>query len=226
MKTYEELTNAIMNGTAADGSIGVEEETAEAATVMVNAEAPVIAMPSASNYSDTTTTTAANAKQPSSTTATTTTTTATTNNNNNKNLCRFFFQNMQCRYGSKCRFSHEIPQEDMTREEILKTIPCPHYTRGDCFLGDACELLHPQQEEQEEEEKEDIIWNLSRKCVQHPQKTIWITLVLQSHLLFHMSNGMAFFLLSVIILLCKSIIVAIFRGGNIFFLTTCLSNMS
>lgn len=165
MKTYEELTNAIMNGTAADGSIG------EAATVMVNAQAPVRAMPSASNYSDTTTTTAANAKQPSSTTATTTTTTATTNNNNNKNLCRFFFQNMQCRYGSKCRFSHEIPQEDMTREEILKTIPCPHYTRGDCFLGDACELLHPQQEEQEEEEKEDIIDTTCGICLENVYNT-------------------------------------------------------
>lgn len=125
MKTYEELTNAIMNGTAADT---VEEEAPAAAMLQSSA---VIAN-------------ANNAKQPFSTTAADTAPTTPTDdcNNHHHHLCRFFFQSMQCRFGSKCRFSHEVPQEGMTREEILQRIPCPHYERGHCFLGDACELLH------------------------------------------------------------------------------------
>mmetsp|Transcript_14604 Transcript_14604/g.21648 ORF Transcript_14604/g.21648 Transcript_14604/m.21648 type:complete len:90 (+) Transcript_14604:337-606(+) len=50
--------------------------------------------------------------------------------------------------------------------------------------------------------------HLSRKCVQHPAQTIWITLVLQSHLLSHVFNGMA---------------LSFFR--DIFFIATCLPNM-
>ncbi|KAL7456533.1 hypothetical protein ACHAWC_008898 [Mediolabrus comicus] len=59
-----------------------------------------------------------------------------------RQLCRFYFQNNKCSYGSSCRFSHDKPNGDMTREEILQTIPCPHYSRGYCAFGDQCELLH------------------------------------------------------------------------------------
>lgn len=61
-------------------------------------------------------------------------------------LCRFYFQNHHCLFGLSCRFSHEIPQQGMTRQEILRMIPCPHYARGVCSFGNDCELLHQQKQ--------------------------------------------------------------------------------
>lgn len=55
--------------------------------------------------------------------------------------CRFFFQGGYCRSGDACRFSHDAPA-GMTREEALKTIPCPHFAAGTCSYGEHCELLH------------------------------------------------------------------------------------
>ena len=78
-----------------------------------------------------------------------------------RQLCRFYFQNNNCRHGSSCRFSHDKPNDDMTREEILQTILCPHYSRGYCAFGDQCELLHhcpttlqPLRQEQKHEQQE------------------------------------------------------------------------
>ncbi|KAL3758988.1 hypothetical protein ACHAWU_003059 [Discostella pseudostelligera] len=56
-------------------------------------------------------------------------------------LCRFYFQNGICRNGDTCRFSHHAPNH-MTREEALKTIPCPYFASGTCRFGDNCALQH------------------------------------------------------------------------------------
>ena len=57
-------------------------------------------------------------------------------------FCRFYFQNNgQCRNGDTCRFSHHAPN-NMTREEVLKIIPCPFFASGTCRFGDSCALQH------------------------------------------------------------------------------------
>jgi CCCH-type zinc finger/Ring finger domain/Zinc finger C-x8-C-x5-C-x3-H type (and similar)/RNA-binding, Nab2-type zinc finger len=80
------------------------------------------------------------------------------NNNNNSNnininnnsgtpkkpLCRFFvLHNGKCRYGSKCAYSHEIP-EGTSFEEAKQSVPCPFFGArgGGCRYGDHCQLMH------------------------------------------------------------------------------------
>ena len=58
-----------------------------------------------------------------------------------RSFCRFFFQNGRCRNGGACRFSHDSGGSH-TREEALKTIPCPHFASGSCRYGENCELRH------------------------------------------------------------------------------------
>ena len=55
-------------------------------------------------------------------------------------LCRFFFHSGYCRAGDACRFSHDA--DGMSREEALKTIPCPYFATGECRYGEYCELKH------------------------------------------------------------------------------------
>lgn len=90
-------------------------------------------------------------------------------------LCRFYFQNQQCRYGSSCRFSHEAPKEGMTRVEILSMIPCPYYARGVCSYGDDCELLHQQQQNHEGGPTKFSLYNRkhkSKKKVEEEEEVI------------------------------------------------------
>eukprot|EP00984_Skeletonema_dohrnii_P023875 scaffold12971_cov122-Skeletonema_dohrnii-CCMP3373.AAC.1 len=89
-------------------------------------------------------------------------------------LCRFYFQNQQCRYGSSCRFSHEAPKEGMTRVEILSMIPCPYYARGVCSFGDDCELLHQQQQNHEGggDAKDTEEFNLYNRKYNRKQKKV------------------------------------------------------
>lgn len=58
-------------------------------------------------------------------------------------LCKFYFQNGNCRNGDTCRFSHHAPN-NMTREEALKTIPCPFFASGTCRFGENCALQHQE----------------------------------------------------------------------------------
>lgn len=45
--------------------------------------------------------------------------------------CRFHFQYGSCRYGDDCRFSHDDGGGALSREEVLRTIPCPfHFSPG------------------------------------------------------------------------------------------------
>ncbi|KAL3779327.1 hypothetical protein ACHAW5_007360 [Stephanodiscus triporus] len=57
-------------------------------------------------------------------------------------FCRFFFQSGRCRNGESCRFSHVDASGSLSREEVLRTIPCPHFASGTCRYGDRCELRH------------------------------------------------------------------------------------
>jgi len=61
---------------------------------------------------------------------------------NSSTLCRFFFQSGYCRNGDACKFSHD--SNGLSRQEALKTIPCPYYASGSCRFGDRCELLHEE----------------------------------------------------------------------------------
>ena len=68
--------------------------------------------------------------------------------NNSSTLCRFFFQSGYCRNGDACRYSHNA--NGLSRQEALKTIPCPYYASGSCRFGDRCELLHEERKTSDE----------------------------------------------------------------------------
>ncbi|KAL7548928.1 hypothetical protein ACHAWF_012196 [Thalassiosira exigua] len=100
MKTYDELTNAIMGGSV---SAAASSESARPAAAAALAPASHSTRP-------------------------------------RPRLCRFFFQNGCCRNGDACRFSHDA--DGLTREEALKTIPCPYFAAGTCRFGEHCMLSH------------------------------------------------------------------------------------
>lgn len=55
-------------------------------------------------------------------------------------LCRFFVSDGYCRFGNGCRYSHDLGGK--SREEALKTIPCPFFLKGVCRHGGKCRFLH------------------------------------------------------------------------------------
>ncbi|KAL7541804.1 hypothetical protein ACHAXR_011235 [Thalassiosira sp. AJA248-18] len=73
-------------------------------------------------------------------------------------LCRFFFHSGYCRNGDACRFSHDA--NGMTREQALKTVPCPYFAMGSCRYGEYCELKH------EELKNDDAICGICLENVQ------------------------------------------------------------
>lgn len=66
----------------------------------------------------------------------------------------------------------------MTRSEILRLIPCPHFSRGGCLYGDDCELLHQQQNSHDRElksektdEKEELVDSTCGICLENVYHT-------------------------------------------------------
>jgi len=67
----------------------------------------------------------------------------------------------------------------MTRSEILRMIPCPHFSRGGCLYGDDCELLHQQQNSHQDrklknektDEKEELVDSTCGICLENVYNT-------------------------------------------------------
>ncbi|EED90718.1 predicted protein [Thalassiosira pseudonana CCMP1335] len=85
-------------------------------------------------------------------------------------LCQFFVRTGSCRNDSSCRWSHNIGS--LSRDEALKTIPCPHFAKGCCRFGDNCELKHDEADissicGEAASENDDAICNI---CLENPTK--------------------------------------------------------
>lgn len=110
-----------------------------------------------------------NVKKSSSSTAATSPTrpAAAVKSSSQSLLCQFFFHSGYCRNGGACRFSHDA--NGMTREEALKTIPCPYFATGSCRYGEYCELQH-----EEIKENDDAVCGICLENVQSLKRNFGI----------------------------------------------------
>ncbi|DBA04630.1 TPA: hypothetical protein N0F65_012213 [Lagenidium giganteum] len=69
--------------------------------------------------------------------------------------CRFFVLG-KCKFGSRCTFSHDLPETDSADKSdeepeakliaAAARVDCPFFQRGNCKFGDYCRLRHNRQE--------------------------------------------------------------------------------